>query len=174
MAFLIKRAGKIKLCSMFNRKKKYKYSDVFGQSRKIPLNYIERDAVDKLFRESLASDQHMVIHGSSKQGKTSLRKFNLNDDQFILIHCSNKWDIGKLNEQILKQAGYEIRVSKESTVEGNAKVTAKINIPSVFEVGGEAGSKTEQKTSFKTLELDVYDVNDIVDSLQEIKFSKYT
>ena len=137
------------------------------------MNYVEREDVDKLFRDSLNSSQHIVIHGSSKQGKTSLRKHNLKDDEFILVHCSNTWDIGKLNEQILKQAGIELKVSRETTIEGNAKMTAKIKVPSVFEFGGESGLKSSEKQKYQSIELDVYDVNDIISSLESIDFDKF-
>ncbi len=163
--------GKFKTNYMFRQK--YKIKDVFGQSRNSPLNYVERENVDQLLIDSLGSDQHIVIHGSSKQGKTSLRKHNLKEDEYILIHCSNVWDIGKLNAQILKQAGYELKVSRETTIEGNAKMSAKLKIPSLFEVGGESGLQTQDKEIYHSIELDVYDVNDIIDRLESINFNKY-
>jgi hypothetical protein len=112
---------------------KYNTEDVFGQSRELPLNYVERDDADKLLIESLYLDKHIVIYGSSKQGKTSLRKHNLNQDEYIIIHCSNKWDIGQLNSQILKQAGFQLEVSSSKTLEGKAKVSASMKIMGLFD-----------------------------------------
>jgi hypothetical protein len=52
----------------------HRLSDVYGISRELPLNYVPREGVDGVFVESLTRDKHIVVYGSSKQGKTSLRK----------------------------------------------------------------------------------------------------
>ena len=67
-----------------------KLNDVFGVGREIPLNYVERSSVDGAFIGSLGRDKHVVIYGSSKQGKTTLRKYCLRDNDYIVISCSNK------------------------------------------------------------------------------------
>ena len=51
---------------------KHKASDVYGIGRDLPLNYVSRNTVDELLVNSLTRDKHLVIYGSSKQGKTSL------------------------------------------------------------------------------------------------------
>lgn len=154
-------------------KHRYNLENVFGQSRELPLNYIERAEADKLLLDSLYLDKHIVIYGSSKQGKTSLRKHNLDEKEYILIHCSNKWDIGQLNSQILKQAGFKLEISSSKTLEGNAKVSASLNIMSLFESGAEVGTSKSSKKEFKPLELDPFDSNDIIDALQSIEFDKF-
>ena len=53
---------------------KYQLNDVYGISRDVPLNYVERVEVDKKFVDNLERDKHITIFGSSKQGKTCLRK----------------------------------------------------------------------------------------------------
>ena len=91
----------------------YVLEDVFGIQRDIPLNYIAREDVDDIFIESLSRKRHIVIYGSSKQGKTCLRKKCLTEDQYIIIQCFNKFTIALLNEQILKQAGFQIITSEK-------------------------------------------------------------
>ncbi|MEN8828376.1 MAG: hypothetical protein ABF264_08400 [Flavobacteriales bacterium] len=86
--------------------------EVFGIQRNLPLNYVTREA-DEVLKDSLDRKHHVVIYGSSKQGKTSLRKKNLKEDDYIIIHCSHKWDIYQLNINILKQVGFEIIVSEK-------------------------------------------------------------
>lgn len=152
---------------------KYNTEDVFGQSRELPLNYIEREDADKLLIESLYLDKHIVIYGSSKQGKTSLRKHNLNQDEYIIIHCSNKWDIGQLNSQILKQAGFQLEVSSSRTLEGKAKVSASMKIMGLFDGGTEVQGGKSTRKDFKPLELDPYDSNDIIDALESVEFKKF-
>ena len=84
---------------------KHLTGDVFGVSRDIPISYVERDHVDDKLLENITRDKHIIIFGSSKQGKTCLRRHCLQDDDYILVQCQNNWDIAKLSEAILRRAG---------------------------------------------------------------------
>lgn len=86
----------------------YTVDEVYGLSRNIPLNYVERRDVDERLRCNLNRDKHITIFGSSKQGKTCLRKHCLNENDYILVQCSNRWSLSDLNANILKRAGYEL------------------------------------------------------------------
>lgn len=147
--------------------------DVFGIQRDLPLNYIEREA-DFILLDSLDRSHHVVIYGSSKQGKTSLRKRNLSEDDYVLVHCHNKWDITHIHNNILKQAGYELTISQSLTTSGKAKVKATFGwnlfSKAEAEVEGEIGKETEDIK--KSLDIDIEDVNDIIKALEEINFSK--
>ena len=78
----------------------HKRDEVFGVQRDLPLNYITRSAVDDVLIGYLTRDKHVVIFGSSKQGKTSLRKHSLNDDDYVVVQCSNKWDLPELQRSL--------------------------------------------------------------------------
>jgi hypothetical protein len=151
-------------------------SDVYGITRDIPLNYIVRSSVDDLFIDSLARDKHIVIYGSSKQGKTCLRKHCLTDSDYIIVHCSNKWSLGDLHANILKRAGYEITVSTTTAASGGRKLAAKFgaSIAGVslgLEGGNEKG--TSEQVVTKAIELDGEDVNDVIAALEEIHFKQF-
>lgn len=156
-------------------------ADVYGIQKDLPLNYVTRDSADGRLLDSLTRGKHLVIHGSSKQGKSSLRKHCLEDNDYIQVHCSNKWDVGDLNAAILKAAGYETSLSTEKTVSGKSKVVASLkvaaSIPGFGLVGGQLGSEVEGgqggKTTSQRLELDADDVNDIIRALREINFTKF-
>ncbi|MFV1977660.1 MAG: hypothetical protein ACC651_18110 [Candidatus Scalindua sp.] len=156
--------------------KTYKSSDVFGISRDLPLNYVSRPSADDFFIENLTRDKHLVIYGSSKQGKTSLRKHCLNNDDYIVVHCSNKWSISELHSAILKKAGFEVTQSTSKTASGKSKIFAKIKT-NIFGSGAEGGAEAEhqntEQTTTQPLELDPEDVNDIINSLNQISFNKY-
>src|SRR5690606_27899679 len=83
----------------------WKVDDVFGVSRDVPGNYVTREKVDGKLIDSLTRDHHIVIYGSSKQGKTSLRKHCLQPADYITISCQNKWGLPELHSAILKEAG---------------------------------------------------------------------
>src|SRR5689334_1650447 len=119
-----------------------KTADVFGISRELPLNYIERNSADKLLVDNLTRDKHLVIFGSSKQGKTSLRKHALRDDDYITVHCSNKWSVADINAAILKKCGFELTQSTSKSVSGKSKIFAKITA-SIFGAGAEGGAEAE-------------------------------
>ena len=59
--------------------------EVFGISRDLPLNYVDRTNVDMKLIENLTREKHIVIYGSSKQGKTSLRKHCLQESDYIVV-----------------------------------------------------------------------------------------
>ncbi len=99
-------------------------SDVFGISRDLPLNYTPRESVDDELVEALTRDKHLVIYGSSKQGKTSVRKYNLHDDDYLVVTCSNRWDLGQLHSAILKQAGYTVVQSSTKNTSGHFKMSS--------------------------------------------------
>lgn len=150
-----------------------KSSDVFKTARGLPLNYIARPHADERLLEVLYQDCHIVIHGSSKQGKTSLRKQNLQESDYIDIMCSNNWSLREIHEQILKKAGYEISVGKTLTVKGTAKVNLKANIPLIISSGIDATGEVGKQINRKNLELDLDDVNDVINALKELNFNKY-
>lgn len=153
---------------------KFLTKDVFGIQRDVPLNYIEREA-DKVFIDSLDRRHHVVIFGSSKQGKTCLRKRNLDEKDYITVHCDNKMDLYNLNITILKQAGFTVQVSERKTINGKAKVKVGFgwNLfgKADFESEGEREKGNEKE--YKPLELDPEDVNDIIDALKSLDFQKY-
>lgn len=150
--------------------------EVFGINRDLPLNYVERKTADDVLVNNLARRQHLVIYGSSKQGKTSLRKHCLRAEDYIVTHCSNKWAIDDVHEAILKQAGFELTLSKSVATSGKQKIFAKIKasiLGSSAEGGAEAERSTTDKIEKSPLELDPMDVNDIISALKEIEFNKF-
>lgn len=155
-----------------NSKEKQKTTDVYGIGRDLPLNYVDRPAVDESFVSNLTRDKHIVIYGSSKQGKTSLRKHCLRDDDYIVVHCSNKWSLSDLHAAILKRAGYELTQATTRTTSGKNKIVAALKA-SLLGVGIETGAEKEKtKTdavTTKPLELDPEDVNDIITALSGFK-----
>lgn len=150
-----------------------KTKDVFGIQRDLPLNYISRSA-DKILIDSLDRSHHVVIYGSSKQGKTSLRKKNIKEEDYLLVHCNNKWDISHIHNNILKQAGYELTLSESLTTSGKAKIKATIgwNLFTKAEAEVEGDFNKEKEKVIKSLDIDIEDVNDVIKALEEIEFSK--
>ena len=153
-----------------------KTADVFGISRDVPLNYVVRESADPVLVDSLTRDKHLVIFGSSKQGKTCLRKHVINENDYIVVHCSNKWTIADINSAILKRAGFELTQSSSKSTSGKSKIFAKIKA-SFFGSGAEGGAEAERERREEIikapLELDPEDVNDIIQALQAINFDKY-
>ena len=154
----------------------HKTSEVFGTSRHVPLNYVSRTSTDDVLLGNLSRHKHLVIHGSSKQGKTCLRKKCLIDNAYILVHCSNKWSLTNLHSAILKASGFEISDSKTKTIGGKYKIEAKAKgqIPFLTsgELGGEIENSSSEAISTQPLTLDVDDVNDVIAALSQIGFDK--
>ncbi|MFM0514738.1 hypothetical protein [Paraburkholderia sp. RL17-373-BIF-A] len=157
--------------------------EVFGISRTLPLNYVARPDVDGRLLGELAAAHHVVIYGSSKQGKTSLRKRCMDPGGYILVQCSNRSDIADLHSNILKRAGFEITLSQKRSSSGRHKVIASLKAAvkaSFFgqgvqlegAAGGERETTTGSERTTAALELDIDDVNDVIAALQSIGFNK--
>lgn len=154
----------------------YNLNEVYGLTRDVPLNYMERSDVDQKLKENLNREKHIIIFGSSKQGKTCLRKHCLDSNKYIIVQCNNRWNITDLNANILKRAGYEVTESTKMSVGGKAKIIASINGKAKIIEGsleGEGEKTDETATIYRPLELDAEDANDIIAALKEINFDKY-
>lgn len=155
--------------------------EVFGVARDVPLNYVTRPEVDQKLLDNLARGSHLVIYGSSKQGKTSLRKYCLKDGDYKVVSCQNRWSLAELHASILKEVGYAVTQSSARTVTGANKITvsfeAKGGIPVVAHAKGMGGFERQDSTASTTttapLELDPSDVNDIIRALKEINYDRY-
>jgi hypothetical protein len=162
---------------MFN--KTYKVDSVYGIARELPLNYVERKEVDQKLIDHLTKNKHIVIYGSSKQGKTSLRKHCLKNDDYIIIQCSNRWGLVDIHSAILKGVGYQITQSVKKTASGKNKITASIEAGAKLfnilkgQISGEVEQVKSTEITQNSLELDAEDVNDIIAALKVIKFKKY-
>jgi hypothetical protein len=159
----------------------HRSADVYGIGRELPLNYVERDKVDHVLLENLTRDKHVVVFGSSKQGKTSLRKYALSDDDCVTVSCLNTMSLPSLHGMILKSIGYRVEQSHSRTESGSLKVIAELGaegkLPFVAKVSGKGGAEAlhenQIETNQKRLELDLSDVNDIILALNEAGFDKF-
>lgn len=155
--------------------------EVFGVSRDLPLNYVIRPDVDGKLIENLARNSHIVIYGSSKQGKTSLRKYCLKDSDYDVISCQNRWTLAETHAAILKEVGYTVTQASTRTVTGANKIAvsfgAKGGIPLVAHAKADASIEAQDTVADTTnkvpLELDPSDVNDIIRALKEINYKKF-
>jgi hypothetical protein len=79
--------------------------EVFGVSASPILSYIERDEVDTRFREALNSDKHIIVYGSSKQGKTALVSKYLPYAENLLVSLTPKTGVLDIYQTILSKSG---------------------------------------------------------------------
>lgn len=155
--------------------------NVYGVSRKVPLTYVSRSYVDDVFASNLKRHKHLVVFGGSKQGKTSLRKNCLPEEQAIVVQCANATSRERLYELVLKEAGARVEVSSTLTITGSHKLGVKFGgegkIPFVAKASGEGTGELSRvnadQKSYKNFEVDPSDVNDVIRVLTEIGFKKY-
>ncbi len=148
-----------------------KLSEVFGVSREVPLNYTIRESADTVLLEALTEQKHIVIHGSSKQGKTNLWKNTLNVSDYLRVTCLNTWTLNNIHEAILKAAGYKLEGATSRTVSGGTAIHAELQVKAGIPLLGKGSAKGSgdltgglSKTIIdgKSLDLDLGDVNDII------------
>lgn len=155
-------------------------NQVFGVSKDLVLSYFKRQNVDGLFEESVKSDRHIIIYGSSKQGKSALVQTHIKPEESITIGCTPAMKTKDLYSSLLRQAGIEIQTTRD-TVEGNdqgvtVKTGFKALIPFFGEVGSEgqieSGEKSEQTVTYTTVEFNLEIAQDISELLNKSKFKR--
>jgi hypothetical protein len=154
---------------------------VFGTGRAVPQTYVQRADVDDRFLNDITRDKHIVVHGSSKQGKTSLRKYHLKDEDYIVIQCTREATKPSLYEMLLKHAGIKYEVSDTKTVTGSHKLKASVGgeggVPLIAKAKGEGGYEHENRHDDKRetidFEIDPNDANDVARVLEAAAFKKF-
>jgi hypothetical protein len=154
---------------------------VFGIRTKLVESYIERYAVDTKFREALESDHHVVVYGSSKQGKTSLRQKHLPSSRCLVIRCGPRMTIAGLYQSILRQAGVQLRTAETYSTEasGQFKVTggfvAKIPLIGSTEISAEGSleKSAQQELTTEFIAHDHGDAQSVAELLGQIRFEKW-
>lgn len=136
-------------------------NDVFGITAKKLETYVERGADDD-FKRCLQGRQHIVLHGSSKQGKTSLRKRYLNDNHAIAVSCQSDWDLPKMYLSILRRAGCQPKLIEERVGAAHGTVRLDLGVPGLgLKLGGKP--KQYEKVEYKYEGIDPDDPNDIIE-----------
>jgi AAA domain len=156
-------------------------SNVFGVSNQIVRTYIERPRVDISFKEALKENKHIVIYGSSKQGKTYLLKKHLRENQVVKIECSPKSTTTDLYKSVLRQLDVIFEEGTDrstvTSVSGSAEASIEAKIPIIVKGTGKVGvgashqrakSVRYQKVSFN---LDL--AQDISEVIRKLRSNKY-
>ena len=159
----------------------HKTNDVFGVRSKLIKSYIERESVDKAFREALTDGNEVIVYGSSKQGKTSLILNNLKEEQYVKVECSPQTQPVDIYKSILRQIGIKFIESEttEDKYEHGGKVSAgfKIKIPFIgdtatsAEIVDKAISGVTKKEAYVEYNLEL--AQDVSEILKQHKIKKY-
>lgn len=158
-----------------------KTDEVFGIRTQLVLSYVVREDVDTRFKDALDSDHHILVYGSSKQGKTSLRQKHLNDRNCLIVRCGPRMSIETLYQSVLRQAGATIQTmetrSTEKTVGAKVSTGFLARIP--FLGGGEvsaeasAEAKRQQELATEFIAHDFGDAQSIAELLVKLNFKKW-
>lgn len=154
--------------------------DVFGVSNNNIASYIQRDDVDTRFVEGLQRNKHIIVFGSSKQGKTALTNKHLEEKNFVRVNCSPETTPLDIYKSILRQLSIDFeeeKTSKISTEESiKTGILAKVKIPffadGEIKGGMEAKGSTHDEIKFKTVDYNLALPQDISEILRANKFSK--
>lgn len=82
---------------------------VFGIRARPVRSYVSRPQVDGAFEAALKTDHHIVIYGSSKQGKTALRQKHLDEESdCVVVRPGPRTAIEDVYQPILRSAGVTV------------------------------------------------------------------
>lgn len=141
----------------------------FGVSKHILDSYIERAGLDDRLKQALRGRNIIVIHGSSKQGKTSLWKKHVAEEDRYSLNCGTITTIADLHTQILKTAGFTIlKQTQSSSTEPRIEVSLGFNM---LGIKGKLGGSSTTETHIEKISLNPADANDITNALNEMNFT---
>lgn len=165
-----------------SRPHEHRLDHVYGIARQgVPLTYVARTDVDERFLNEITRDQHIVVYGSSKQGKSSLLRTALNDDDYVAVQCAIDWDKEAVYRAILKEIGISVAETETHTGSGTrelkAEVKAEGGVPLFAKGSGgvtTGGSRTKSdSTASRYIEFDPSSATDVIRVLQEAGFEKW-
>ncbi|MCK1457108.1 alpha/beta fold hydrolase [Bradyrhizobium sp. 2] len=87
----------------------YNINTVFGIHRGDTVHYVQRTRVDDALIGQLIGGKHLCIYGSSKQGKTALRKKHIAPSDELCVVCDRSWDVADVFAALLKAAHCEVQ-----------------------------------------------------------------
>lgn len=94
---------------------KVQLQEVFGISNDVPkYTYVDRSGLDKKFDYLLKTQRHMVVHGASKQGKSCLRKKNINAENCVVVQCLPSMNSSDLLKTAFRNMGISLPKEKSS------------------------------------------------------------
>ncbi|MEM9065328.1 MAG: hypothetical protein AAGB51_07540 [Planctomycetota bacterium] len=154
--------------------------DVFGVSKSRPLSYLEREHVDGDFSRALARDDHIVIYGASKQGKTSLWQKHLEDYDPVVVRCEPNTTKESIYASLLRQLDIQLQVGSTSerggSIDIGSSVSAEARIPLFAKgtVSGKAGGHASRmnQMSFETVRFRLDEAQSVSEILLRRGFSQ--
>jgi hypothetical protein len=155
--------------------------EVFGIRTHQVRSYVERDAVDLRFQRALEQENHIVIYGSSKQGKTALWQKHLESQDAVVVRCTPRMDGESVYQSVLRQTGIQIKTIETTSKTIGGKVTAKVgfeaSIPLLGKVAAETGGKTgdehEMGLTWEFIGYDLGEAQSIGELLKKSAFAKF-
>jgi hypothetical protein len=155
--------------------------EVFGVSASPILSYIERDEVDTRFREALNSDKHIIVYGSSKQGKTALVSKYLPYAENLLVSLTPKTSVLDIYQTILSKSGVWVstetteKSSTETHIGFGAKFRALIPIFGSGEVSTEGGLKagSDIEKKYEEIPINLELPQHVADILKRVRSKKW-
>ena len=151
-----------------------KLADVFGIRTEPLRSYTERTGVDGKFTEALASDHHIIVYGSSKQGKTALRQTHLAEKDCVIIRCGPNNTVETIYTSLVRQLEVRIETfeSRKDTI--GSKVETKIGFKAILpffggghaDVGADLQGKVETQSHTEFISYDFGEAQSIGELLQ--------
>ena len=156
-------------------------SEVFGIRTEPVLSYVERVAVDDKFKQAVATDHHIVVYGSSKQGKTSLRQKYLLPEQCAIIRCAPNMQSKGIYNSLVRQTNIRIETFTTATDSVGGKITSKLGFKAWIpflggldtEVGGEVSGQKQEVLTKEFVAFDFGEAQSVGEILLHAGFRKF-
>lgn len=164
------------------KREEHRVAEVYGVVRRgVPLTYVSRPKVDDRFLNEITRDQHIVIYGTSKQGKSSLIITALEDADYVAIQCATNWSKRDLYAAVLKELDVALIESTTRSTARSSELSAQAGVEGgtswIAKVTGSAGAKAGRTNTDsqveKTIPINLDSGLDIIRVLEGMDFDRF-
>ena len=157
-----------------------KLEDVFGIAKEPLKSYHEREHVDRLFVKALKDDRHIVVYGSSKQGKSSLRQKHLDESKCTIYRCSPVSTPLLIYQRMLSSLNVRQEISQTTKTGGKVggrTIFSFLALLPFFGGGSASGEVSGEKSSemavqSQSIVQDIEDAQSVCDLLKKARYDK--
>jgi hypothetical protein len=155
--------------------------EVFGIKAGPVLSYVVRANVDDRFQAAIGSGHHIVVYGSSKQGKTSLREKYISSRECIVVRCGPTMTTKSIYNSVLRQSDVKIETVETRATGIHGEVKSKVGFKAIVpwlgaakaEAEGTAGADHQLSLTRDFIAFDFDEAQSIGELLTAIGFKRF-
>ncbi|MEO0438993.1 MAG: ATP-binding protein [Pseudomonadota bacterium] len=128
----------------------------------------DRSSLKTQLNDSLVTGRHLIVYGPPGQGKTTLLRNLIKDNESLLVDCRSKLARKDIYRILLTHCGYSVALEKKRSGKFGGK--ASLNL---FGIGVNGDASGELESKYRELQADLTKGTEVCSLIKETKPPKY-